>query len=120
MSNPSDTLSERFFHAVVGALTGAAYGLLIAIAIFLVKEAWHAPIVGWSAGVFAILGFFFGNVVIEALLALIHFVWGLLNGYASASEWERPRDDGTTGYLRSVMLLGFGTGVVLAIGFWPI
>lgn len=120
MPKPTDTLTEHLFLSGIGALTGAAYGLLIALAIFLIKDAWHAPIIGWSAIVFAVLGFFFGNVVFEALLALIHFVWGLLNGFITFTEWERPKNDDTTDYLRSVMLLGFGTGVVLAIGFWTL
>jgi hypothetical protein len=113
-------MTERLFDAAVGALAGAVWGLLMATAIFLSTETWHATLIGWSAGVFGLIGFLFSNFAFEALLALIHFLWGVLNGIASAETFSRPHDSGEKGYLRSVLLLGFGTGIVLSIWLWAL
>lgn len=110
---PTGTLGERLAYAVFGALTGAAYGCLIALVVFLVTKVGHESIVVWSAAVFSVLGFFFGNFIIEALLSLLHFLWGLA---CALTEQARPIEESTaSGHLRSFMLLGFGTGVVLLL-----
>lgn len=111
-------MTERLFDAVVGAIAGAVWGLLMALAIFLFTEHWHAGLIGWSAGVFALIGFLFANFAFEALLALIHFLWGVLIGMATEGYLSHPGRYGEGGYLRSVLLLGFGTGIVLSIWRW--
>ncbi len=112
-SELAETLGNRLAYAVFGALTGAAYGCLIAIGVYLVTEVGHKDIIAWSAVVFAVLGFFFGNFIIEALLSLIHFLWGLA---CALTEQARPMEESSaTGHLRSFMLLGFGTGMVLLL-----
>jgi hypothetical protein len=111
-------MTERLFNAAVGALAGAVWGLLIASAIFLFTEGWHANLIGWSAGVFGLIGFLFSNFAFEALLAFIHFLWGLLLGMATEGSLSHPGRYGERGYLGSVLLLGFGTGIVLSIWLW--
>jgi integral membrane sensor domain MASE1 len=107
------TLFDRFALALLGAFTGALYGAAIAFALFAVTGQGEAHIVGLSSAVFAALGIFFGNVVVDALLVLIHFLWGLACGVAGE---ERLLGDGSVrGLLRSVLLLGFGTGLVLLL-----
>jgi hypothetical protein len=110
---PAETLGDRLAYSVFGALTGAAYGCLIALGVFFMTEVGHKDIIAWSAAVFAVLGFFFGNFIIEALLSLLHFLWGLA---CALTEQARPIEQSTaTGHLRSFMLLGFGTGLVLLL-----
>ena len=108
-------MTQRLFDAVVGAFAGSFWGLLMASAIFLLTEVWHPDLVGWSAAVFGVIGFLFSNFAFEAVLALIHFLWGILVGFASAETFSGPDRYGEKGYLRSVLLLGFGTGIVLSI-----
>jgi len=110
------SLADRMAFAAFGALTGAGYGCLIALGVYLVTETGHPDLIAWSAGVFAVLGFFFGNFILEALLSLIHCLWGLA---CALTEQARPIEERTaTGHLRSFMLLGFGTGLVLVLWGW--
>lgn len=109
------TLIDRVAFAFFGGLTGAAYGVLISLVLYFAAKTWYPDTIGWSAAVFGCLGFFFGNLIGEAFLALVHFVWGLIQGLS----WEaRPIEDGSAkGYLRAFMFIGFGTGLVLLISW---
>lgn len=112
-SEPDTTLIDRIAFSFFGGLTGAAYGALITLAIYIATEQGHPNIISWSAGVFACLGFFFGNFIAEAFLALIHFLWGL---FCALTEQARPIEDNSAqGHLRSFLLLGFGTGLMLLL-----
>lgn len=111
-------MAERFFDAGVGALAGAAWGLLIAFAVFAISGDWHPGIVGGSSGVFAFIGLFFGNLAFEAFLSLIHFLWGVLNGLAFWEASGRIHTQDSQGHLRGFMLLGVGTGFALLTGLW--
>lgn len=111
-TTPFDRLALAFF----GGLTGAAYGGLIALFVYISTKQWHPALILWSAGVFAGLGGFFGNLVAEAALALIHFVWGLACAF---SEQAQPFRKGLVqGYLRTFLLLGFGTGLALLLWWY--
>jgi hypothetical protein len=113
-SNIANTLLERTFFAILGGLTGAIYGLLVAILIAAVVTNNFSPtIVGWSAVSFAVIGIFYGNVVGEAFIALLHFLWGLINGLAENADFACERD--TKNYLRTFALIGLGTGFILII-----
>lgn len=118
MHDPSPlTLIDRFIFMFFGALIGVVYGALIAIAATYAGADWHPQIVAWSAGVFGVLGFVSGSLVGEAFLVLLHFVWGLLSGFA----YRQPAEDeaGKQGYLSAVLFVGFGTGLVLVMSFRP-
>lgn len=109
---------ERLFDTGVGAVAGAAWGLLIAFAVFAFSREWHPGIVGSSSGVFALIGLFFGNLAFEAFLSLIHFLWGVLNGLALWESSGRIHSEDSRGHLRGFMLLGVGTGFALLTVFW--
>lgn len=113
-------MAERLFDAGVGAAAGAAWGLLIAFAVFAISREWHPGIVGSTSGVFALVGLFFGNLAIEAFLALLHFLWGVLNGLALWESSGRVHTEDSQGHQRGFMLLGVGTGVALMIGLWSL
>lgn len=113
-------MAERLFDAGVGAVAGAAWGLLIAFAVFALSREWHPGIIGSTSGVFALIGLFFGNLAFEAFLALIHFLWGVLNGLAQWESSGRVHTEDSQGHLRGFMLLGVGTGVALLIGLWSL
>lgn len=113
-------MALRLFDTVVGALAGAAWGLLIAFAVFAISSDWHPGIVGGASVVFALIGLFFGNLAFEAFLALIHFLWGVLNGLAFLELHGRTHTEDSQGHLRGFMLLGVGTGVALLIGLWSL
>jgi len=109
------TLFDRFAFMFLGALTGAAYGLLIAIGMLYVTEQEHWRVIGWSTAVFAGMGFISGNFLLEAALMLIHFVWGVLGGASNNDSFSE--DASTTRPLRAVMLVGFGTGLVIYLAW---
>ena len=111
-------MTERLFDAGVGAVAGAAWGRLIAFAVFAVSREWHPGIVGSSSGVFALIGLFFGNLAFEAFLSFIHFLWGVLNGLAFWESSGRVHTEDSQGHLRGFMLSGAGTGFALLTGFW--
>lgn len=104
---------DRLALAFLGGLTGAAYGGLLALLVYMATRQWHPTLMLWSAAVFAGLGSFFGNLVADAALALMHFLWGLACAF---SEQAQPLRDGfVQGYLRTFLLLGFGTGLALLL-----
>ena len=104
---------ERLAFALIGGLCGAVYGALIALAVFLITEVGHPALIGWSVAVFAGLGFFFGNFMLDVLLAFLHVVWGVLCAFSD--KGYHPQDAGEGAHLRSFLLLGFGTGTVLML-----
>lgn len=114
----SETGESTFFDRVglilFGGATGAAYGIVLALLMVVFLDQFHPAIIGWSALVFAVLGFFYGNFVAEAFLALAHLTWGFLNGFAD--NWTPPDDAPPQGHLRAFFLVGLGTGI--ALGLW--
>lgn len=114
-NSPALTLIDRFIFSFFGALIGLVYGGVIAVAATFAVGAWHPQIVAWSVGVFAVLGFVSGDFVGEAFLLLLHFVWGLLSGFA----YREPGEDeaGKKGYLSAVLFIGFATGLVMVMSF---
>lgn len=110
---PEVTWTDRSAFAFIGALTGAAYGALIALAMFLVTEHSHLRVIWWSALVFACMGFISGNFLVEALLGLLHFLWGFFSGVV---DDDRLVDDhNAPNHLRAFALMGLGTGFVLLL-----
>lgn len=113
---PEAGMFDRLGFVLVGGLTGAAYGGLLTLLVYLATGTAQLRIVGWSAVVFAGLGYGFGNFIVAALLSLVHFLWGL--GCALADRPPPPPADGPRNYLGNILLLGFGTGLVLLLWVW--
>lgn len=117
MSNELEsTLFDRFAFALIGALTGAAYGVLIALAMSFFTEQSHWRVIWWSMAVFACMGFFSGNFLVEAVLLLLHFLWGLFS--AVVDDDRLIHDHSASNHWRAFALVGFGTGVVLLLWWY--
>lgn len=112
-SQPKTTLYDRVALSCMAVVPGLIYGVLLWVAAFMITEQSHPAIVGLSIVVFSGLGFLYGDFVAEALLASLHFVWGLLNGFAGNGSFEKVH--APKGHLRAFLLVGFGTGIVLYI-----
>ena len=66
------------------------------------------------------LGIFFENLLIDTLLDLLHFVWGLINGAMADSRWSNERfdqDPDIRPVFRGIAWIGFVTAVILFIVF---
>lgn len=122
MSEAKTNITDRLFMSFFAAITGGLYGVLLWLVAFYFTHSYHPSIIAWSVGVFGVLGIFFGNLILEALLALLHFLWGALMGFSvfSFHEWLVETwalfDEHTSKHLKAFVLVGFGTGLV--IGFW--
>ena len=104
---------ERFAFALIGGICGAVYGALLALAVFFITAVSHPALIGWSVAVFACLGYFWGNFMLEMLLALLHLVWGLLCAFSG--KGYHPEDAGPGAHLKGFLILGFGTGTVFML-----
>lgn len=103
----------KVFTTVSGLFTGAIYGLLLAILIGkFTKQPFNSGIIGWSTLVFGVVGFIKGNVVFEALLMLLHFGWGYVNGQYNG-RCENLQMTEPQNYFRVFMWVGFATGLVV-------
>ena len=107
---------ERLAFAFIGGICGAVYGALIALAVFFFTAVGHPELIGWSIAVFACLGFFCGNFMMDVLLAFLHLVWGVLCAFSG--QGYHPEDAGSGAHLQSFLLLGFGTGAVFLLWWW--
>ena len=122
MTEANPTIADRFAMSFFSAITGALYGVLLWLVAFYFTHSYHPSIIAWSVGVFGVLGIFFGNFILEALLALLHFLWGAIMGFSvfSIHGWLAETwaffDENTSKHLKAFVLVGFGTGLV--IGFW--
>ena len=115
-----DTFTDRLVTLILGGFCGLIYGFVIAALIALVTKQFTGSVVVWSAGVFALVGFVYGNIIIEAFLGLLHFFVGLANGAARNDRFEPEQKSGA--HLRAFALVGFFTGLILlAARFrWPL
>jgi hypothetical protein len=108
--------SDRIAFSFVGAVTGALYGIPIVLLVYFFTDHVHFSLVGWSAVVFGALGIFYRNLIGEAFLAILHFLVGV---YAALSEQPSAVKTIAKGspdvHLRAFLLVGFGTGLVLAL-----
>lgn len=111
MSNKvKETLFERIAFAYFGGITGAIYGLILTALVFVITHTFHSKIILFSGLVFSFLGFFFGNFIFEAFVALTHLIWGFFNGVTD--NISADASDQSKGYLRYFFLIGVGTGFV--------
>ncbi len=122
MTEANFNITDRLVMSFFAAITGGLYGVLLWLAAFYFTHSYHPSIIAWSVAVFGVLGIFFGNLILEALLVLLHFLWGALMGFSvfSFRAWLAETwaffDEDTSKHLKAFVLVGFGTGLV--IGFW--
>ena len=100
----------------LGALTGAAWGLLVMLVVAFATGGFHPAIMAWCAGVFGVLGALRGNLVADGIVALMHFVWGLAS--ALADRWPAPQREDPVDVSRVFLWLGAGTGLALMLWWW--
>ncbi|WP_137937363.1 hypothetical protein [Chitinivorax sp. B] len=106
----------RIGTACLGLLAGLIYGVILAGAAFLIVGGpFSGTIIFWAALVSMIIGFIWGNLVGEALLALMHFLMGLASGL---DEHDRMPLPDATGYLRVIGILGFVAGLALGFAYY--
>ena len=112
-SGRPDTFWERIFFALLGLATGAFYGLMLAGIIYAFTGRFPSAAVSWSAYGFAALGGVYGNVVGEAFIGTLHFIWGLMQGVTftapAGEDLDKPK------HLHALMLLGLMTGLIIVI-----
>lgn len=110
------TILDRLAMSFFGGITGAAYGVILWVLAFYFTSSSHPSLIVWSAFVFASLGIFFGNFIVEAFLAILHFLSGLFSAFGE--YWPSSKYETTENYLHSFYLLGIGTGLVLLIWWY--
>lgn len=111
-------LLDRLGCAFLGALFGALWGLILAIgAGYFTDGHFQTDLLLTSIASFAALGMLLGPVVGDVIGVMLHFVYGLFAGVMSGAGGQvidpQPRE---VGWLRSMFVLGFGSGV--AIWIW--
>jgi hypothetical protein len=111
--DPTTTLVDRLAFALLGALAGAVYGGLMAGVVYWVTRASHVEFITFAAGVFGVMGFFFGNFVLQALLSLVHFFWHMAS--MELGNTHGVDDRVAQRPLRNFLLLGLGTAVVFVL-----
>lgn len=69
-TEPNDSIFDRFAIAFIGALTGAAYGVHLSFMGLVITQHFYVSLIVWPAVVFAVLGFFFENIILNTIVAL--------------------------------------------------
>jgi uncharacterized membrane protein len=117
--NQKLTLGERFGSLFIGAIIGALYGFIIAI---LYSQFSHHTInkdfISFSAFLFGSISFFIGGMfIVDTLLTILQFIWGMIFGYFDFSV--KQKDLPTDSFLQNIFILGLGTGMLLGfIEYW--
>ena len=108
-----DTSLDGWFGAGFGALTGMLYGVLLWFVLAWLAQ-WYLPsVVAWSAGIFALAGWFRGAIIVDAFLAFAHFVWGLLIGVSDRVDSRIELDMGLGERFTNIAVVGFLTGFAI-------
>jgi len=98
---------------------GAGYGLILAVGVAFFTDGQFRTELFWNTvSVFAALGLILGPVVGDIVGSLLHFVLGifagLLSGGAGGAVDPEPR---ATGWLRTLFVVGLGTGLALYLSW---
>ncbi|HOY69813.1 MAG TPA: hypothetical protein PL131_00925 [Methylotenera sp.] len=116
------TITERIVMTFFGGITGGLYGFILWLIAFYITESYHSSIITWSIAVFSVLGMMFGNFILEAFLAFLHFIWGMVRGlstyipgYYRRHDLPPIYEDDMLSHLKAFALVGFGTGIVLLL-----
>ncbi|BBB69777.1 hypothetical protein UNDYM_5524 [Undibacterium sp. YM2] len=116
MPDADTSLWDRIAFAMLGGLTGAAYAAVICLLMFGFTHKAHLTLIPYTSAVFACMGFFFGNVIVEAILCLGYALLGMLFAMSVISDvnGNLPANDIKT-HLRYFFLLGIGSGLSFAL-----
>ncbi|WP_162061399.1 hypothetical protein [Undibacterium sp. KW1] len=114
--NLDSSLWDRIAFAMLGGLTGAAYAVVICLLIFAFTHKAHLVLIPYTALVFACMGFFFGNIIVEAVLCLAYALWGMLFVISDGSG-NLPASD-IKKHQRCFFLLGIGSGLSLLLFYY--
>lgn len=109
-------LAGKVLTALLGSICALLYGLAIAIAVAIITGRFIAEIVGWTVAVFFIAGFFFGNVILNACIVIVHFFYGVAHG--AVENWRFEEETESKGVMRTVSIVGFLTGLILLMAFY--
>ncbi|MFZ6777639.1 hypothetical protein ACO0LD_12485 [Undibacterium sp. Ji83W] len=113
MPNADTSLWDRLAFLMLGGFTGAAYAAVICLLMFGFTHKAHLALIPYTSTVFACMGFFFGNVIVEAFLCLFYTLWGMLF-VISDGNGNLPASDIKT-HLSCFFLLGTGSGLSFAL-----
>lgn len=113
MPDAHTSMWDRLAFLMLGGFTGAAYAVLICLLIFGFTHKAHFALIPYTALVFACMGFFFGNIIVEAFLCLAYALWGMLFVISDGSG-NLPASD-IKKHLHYFFLLGIGSGLSFAL-----
>ena len=117
-TEPDYSLFDRLAFAFICALTGLAYGLLLSIIVFFIGQHYYVSLIVWSTVVFALLGLFFENIVLEAIVALVGIVMEIfrrtISNHPDTFSSLSLKDSSKT-HLWVLMVLIFGTKIVVSL-----
>ena len=111
-----EELIGKVFTALLGSLCALVYGLVIATVIGFITGEFIGEIVGWTVAIFTVVGFFFGNVILDACLIIVHFLYGFANG--AVENWRFAEDNESKDAMRAISIVGFLTGLILLLAFY--
>jgi hypothetical protein len=119
MTKTNHPLFDRLIISIAAAITGGLYGVILWGVAYYFTHSYHPSLIVLSISIFWVLGLFFGNFILEAFLALLHFFWGMLCGMDVFRIFE-PSTGSTTGvdkdspkHLKAFVLVGFATGLII-------
>ena len=113
MLDADSSLWDRIAFAMLGGFTGAAYAGLICLLMFGLTHKAHLVLIPYTSLVFACMGVFFGNIIVEVFLCLVYALWGMLF-VLSEGRGSSPASDIKT-HLRYFFLFGIGSGLSCAL-----
>ena len=108
------SFSDRVACALLGAVFGALYSCLIAVVVAWFTDGhFRSEYLWFGVGVFGATGFFTGPFVGDIIGDLSHVVYGFFSGIVGGPIVAVDQESTGSRWLRSLFLLGFGTGLVL-------
>ena len=112
------TLPVKIFALLLGFVTGAVYGLaILLLGSYFFDYHFDLSIIFWSAIVFAVVGVLKGNIIFEAFLIMLHFIWGFINGDPKPFQgYDNLKSTEPEDYFRIVMWIGFATALAIHLG----
>jgi hypothetical protein len=106
------SIGDRLVACVLSAIFGAVYGIFLALIFAWIGDGtFDKHIVIYAALVFGGLGLVLGNVAADIIGCLLHFWFGVADGWFGSGSYSPPHD--TPDLLKALFIIGVGTGIVL-------
>lgn len=110
------SFSDRIACALLGAVFGALYSCLIAVVVAWFTDGHFRSEYLWvGVGVFGVTGFVTGPFVGSIIGDLSHLLYGFFSGIVGGSIATIDQESTDSKWLRSLFLVGFGTGLMLVL-----